>query len=85
LPLFDVIAGAEILFRKEFLHPIYSLIKTYLKPGGLVYLAHDARRKCLPQFLEIAKEDFDIAVGRQSLKTPRGEVSILVNCLKRKH
>jgi predicted nicotinamide N-methyase len=84
LPLFDVIAGAEVLFRDEFLQPIFSIIKTYLKPDGLVYLAHDARRKCLPQFLEMAKEDFDIAVARQSLKTPRGEVAVLVNCLKRK-
>ncbi|MDR3630124.1 MAG: methyltransferase [Desulfocapsaceae bacterium] len=85
LPLFDVIAGAEVLFRKEFLQPILTILKTYLKPDGVVYLAHDARRKCLPQFLEIAREDFDIAVGRQTMKTSRGEVAILVNCLKRKN
>ena len=82
---FDVIAGAEILFRKEFLQPILAIIKTYLKPDGAVYLAHDVRRKCLPQFLEIAKEDFNIAVGKQTLQTSRGEVTIIVNCLKRKN
>ena len=84
LPSFDVIAGAEILFRQEFLQPILTLIKTYLRPDGVVYLAHDMRRKCLPQFLEIAKEDFDIAVGKQTMQTPRGEVAIIVNCLRRK-
>ena len=84
LQSFDVIAGAEILFRQEFLQPILAIIKTYLKPGGVVYLAHDMRRKCLPRFLEMAKEDFDIAVGRQTMQTSRGEVAIIVNCLRRK-
>jgi predicted nicotinamide N-methyase len=82
---FDVIAGAEILFREEFLQPILMVVKTYLKPNGALYLAHDARRKCLPQFLEMAKEDFDIAVGKQTMMTARGPVTILINCLRRKN
>jgi predicted nicotinamide N-methyase len=85
LAAYDVIAGAEILFRQEFLQPILTLIKTFLKPDGLVCLAHDVRRKCLPQFLEIAQEDFDIATGKQTMKTARGEVTIIVNYLKRKN
>jgi predicted nicotinamide N-methyase len=85
LQLFDVIAGAEILYRKDFLQPILAILKTFLKPDGVVYLAHDVRRKCLPQFLEIAKEDFDIAAGKQIMQTARGEVAIIVNCLKRKN
>jgi predicted nicotinamide N-methyase len=85
LPPFDVIAGAEILFREEFLAPLLTLVRTYLKPNGALYLAHDARRKCLPQFLEMAKKDFDIAVGRQTMQTSRGPVTILINCLRWKN
>lgn len=82
---FDVMAGAEILFREEFLAPILALVKTYLKPDGALYLAHDARRKCLPQFLEMAKEEFNIAISKQIMKTSRGPVTILVNCLRWKN
>jgi predicted nicotinamide N-methyase len=82
---FDVIAGAEILFREEFLQPILSLVKTYLKPDGSLYLAHDIRRKSLPKFLEMAKDDFRIAAGRQIITTSRGPVTIIVNCLKWKN
>jgi predicted nicotinamide N-methyase len=85
LPSFDVIAGAEILFREEFLSPVLALVRTCLKPDGVLYLAHDARRKCLPQFLEMAKGEFDIAIGKQIMKTSRGPVTILVNCLRRKN
>ncbi len=82
---FDVIAGAEILFREEFLQPILSLVKTYLKPDGALYIAHDIRRQSLAKFLELAKEDFRIAVGRQTMNTPRGQVTVVVNCLKWKN
>ncbi len=82
---FDVIAGAEILFREEFLQPILSLVKSYLKPDGTLYLAHDIRRKSLSKFLELAREDFRIAVGKQVMNTSRGQVTILVNSLKWKN
>ncbi len=45
---FDVLAGAEILFREEFFEPLLQLFTTTLKPQGLIYMAHDARRKSLP-------------------------------------
>ncbi len=79
---FDVIAGAEILFREEFLQPILALVKRYLKPDGALYLAHDIKRKSLVKFLDMAKEDFRIAAGRQTMNTSRGQVTIMVNCLK---
>ncbi len=82
---FDVIAGAEILFREEFLQPILSLVKTYLKPDGALYLAHDIRRKSLVRFLDMAKEDFHISVGKQSMKTSGGQTTIVVNCLRWKN
>lgn len=81
---FDVLAGAEILFREEFFQPLLTVFNRYLKPDGVIFLAHDARRKSLPKFLQLAQKDFDIAVNKQVIKKDGGETTILVNRLRRK-
>lgn len=81
---FDVLAGAEILFREEFFEPLLNVFKKYLKPDGLIYLAHDARRKSLPLFLEKAKKDFDITLNKQVIKKQGQDITIIVNRLSRK-
>ena len=81
---FDVLAGAEILFRDEFFEPLLHIFKTYLKPEGMVYLAHDAKRQSLPKFLNIAQKDFDIGQKEQVIKRDGKKVTILINRLRRK-
>lgn len=81
---FDVLAGAEILFREEFFEPLLHVFKTFLKPDGVIYLAHDARRKCLPKFLQLAQRDFQISINKQEIKRIEGKQTIIVNCLRRK-
>lgn len=82
LERFDVIAGAEILFREEFVEPLLRICKNYLQPGGTVYLAHDVRRKCLPLFLRAAQQYFAIGSRKQSLSRNGQQVDILVNRLR---
>ena len=55
---FDVLAGAEILFRDEFFQPLLNIFKTCLKPDGVIYLAHDAKRQSLPKFLNTCPKRF---------------------------
>lgn len=81
---FDILAGAEILFREEFFEPLLTVFKKYLKPEGLIYLAHDASRRSLPLFLELAKNDFDITLAKQVIKKPDQTITIIVNRLSRK-
>ncbi len=81
---FDVLAGAEILFREEFFDPLLNIFNNYLKPDGAIYLAHDARRKCLPKFLQKAQKDFKISINKQEIKRIEGNQIIIVNCLKKK-
>ncbi len=81
---FDILAGAEILFREEFFAPLLTLFKKYLKPDGFIYLAHDASRKSLPLFLELAKKDFDITLNKQTIKKQDRTITIIVNRLARK-
>lgn len=81
---FDILAGAEILFREEFFEPLLTVFKKYLKPAGFIYLAHDASRRSLPLFLELAKKDFDITLAKQVIKKQDQTITIIVNRLSRK-
>lgn len=84
LPAFDVLAGAEILFREEFFQPLLRVFDRYLKPDGVIYLAHDARRQSLPKFLKLAEKDYAIAVNRQTYTKDGNPVVIIVNRLVRR-
>ena len=81
---FDVLAGAEILFRDEFFEPLLNVFKSCLKPDGLIYLAHDSKRQSLGKFLKIAQNDFDIALKEQSFTRDGKKVTIIVNRLRHK-
>lgn len=81
---YDILAGAEILFREEFFEPLLHIFRNYLKPDGTIYLAHDASRQSLPKFLKLAQNDFDIAINKQAVTTHGKEKVIIINRLKRK-
>lgn len=81
---FDVLAAAEVLFREEFFEPLLDVFQKYLKPGGSIFLAHDAKRKCLPLFLERAKKDYHIAINKQVIRKDGEEIVIIINRLQAK-
>ncbi|MEW6594425.1 MAG: methyltransferase [Thermodesulfobacteriota bacterium] len=81
LPQFDTIIGAEILFRETFFEPLITIFRQYLKPGGVIYLAHDVRRKSLPTFLVQAEKHFVVAVSKRTLRTEDKELTIIINRL----
>ncbi len=81
---FDVLAGAEILFRDEFFQPLLNVFKTYLKADGEIYLAHDAKRQSLPKFLQLAQKDFDIGTKEQVIKRDGKKIAIIINRLRHK-
>ncbi len=81
---FDTIIGAEILFREEFFRPLLDVFATLLAPGGTIYMAHDMRRKSLNGFLQLAAKEYEIAFSTKKLKTPEGEITVVVNRLRRR-
>ncbi len=81
---FDVILGAEILFRDEFFQPLLNVLDKTLKPGGVVYLAHDVKRRSLEPFLKMAEADYRIAASQRKLKGFEGDKIILLNRLQRR-
>lgn len=81
---FDVLAGAEILFRDEFFEPLLNIFKNCLKVDGEIYLAHDAKRQSLPKFLNLAQDAFDIGTKEQVIKRDGKKVTIIINRLRHK-
>jgi len=81
---FDTIIGAEILFRADFFTPLLKIFRHYLAPGGTIYLAHDATRKSLGAFLELASADFTIGTMARKISGDDKEVTIVLNRLQRK-
>lgn len=84
LGTYDILAGAEILFREEFFQPLLAVFRQYLSPDGEIFLAHDARRQSLAKFLRIAQDEYDIAVNKQTISKDGRTVSIIVNRLRRR-
>ena len=80
---FDIIAGSEILHREDFFEPLLNIFKTALRPDGTVFLAHDASRRNIAPFFELAQSDFKVQVAKKRLKSLDGDKDILVARLKR--
>ncbi len=79
---FDVIIGAEILFREDFFEPLLGILRQALRPGGVVYLAHDVRRKSLKPFLEKAEKEYRIAASMRKLRSLEEDREILLTRLQ---
>lgn len=78
---YDIIVGAEILFREEFFAPLLSVIRKALKPDGVIYLAHDVRRKSLRPFLEMAQDEYTISASKKTLRSLEEDKVIIMNRL----
>ncbi len=81
---FDLLVGAEILFREDFFEPLLNIFNTCLKPDGEIFLATDARRQSLPKFLKLAEDQFEIGLKQQTIKKDGKKVTIILNRLRKK-
>ncbi|OQX17540.1 MAG: methyltransferase [Desulfobulbaceae bacterium A2] len=81
LPRYDCVIGAEILFRDTFFEPLLAVFRQALKPGGVIYLAHEQDRQSLAPFLALAEKEYVIGCQRRTLKAIGGDKTILLNRL----
>jgi len=84
LPPFDTIIGAEIIYREEFFEPLLAVFAALLKPAGVIYLAHDARRRSLGKFLKLAEPYYRIEATARKLRSAKDELTVIVNRLQRR-
>jgi len=78
---YDIILGAEILFRDEFFEPLLGIIRRALKPDGVVYMAHDIKRKSMHPFLNKAEKEYEISASKRVLKSLEEDKEILLTRL----
>ena len=78
---YDIILGAEVLFREEFFQPLLTVLRRALKPNGVVYLAHDIQRKSVRPFLQLAEKEYAISASKRVLKSLEQEKEILLTRL----
>lgn len=81
---FDVIIGAEIIFRDDLFKPLLHVFDRYLAPGGTIYLAHDQRRKSLYKFMEMAGDSYKILGKKIDVSSEGKNQSIILNRLEKK-
>ena len=80
---FDTIIGSEILFNKKFFEPLLNIFLSCLKGGGVVYMAHDARRKSLGEFLPLCERHFSIGMKKVEMRGGDENFTVLLTRLKR--
>jgi predicted nicotinamide N-methyase len=57
---YDIICGSELVYSEASIEPIIDLFRRYLRPGGMVVLAHDVQRMCLIKFIGMVPGRFDV-------------------------
>ncbi len=78
---FDIVLGAEVLFRDEFFDPLLNILRHTVKPDGVVYMAHDSKRQSVYPFLQKAEKEFAVSVSKRELKSLEGQKEIILTRL----
>ncbi len=78
---YDIILGAEILFRDEFFEPLLGILRHALKPDGVIYMAHDLKRKSMQPFLKKAEKEYAVSASKRVLKSLDENKEILLTRL----
>jgi len=79
---FDIIMGAEVVFKKSLFSPLIELFKNYLKDDGEVLIAHSSdRKRVLVPFLYYAQEHFDVLTSIRKLRSDTETVEVILNKL----
>jgi len=75
---FDLIIGSELIYHKRLFEPLINVMKKYLAPEGIIYLAQDSGRKSLKEFLELCSSDFNIGIKKRKISSNDGSIEILL-------
>jgi predicted nicotinamide N-methyase len=82
---YDIICGSELIYNETFIEPIINLFRAYLRPEGLIFLAHDLDRKCLMQFIGMVPGRFEIENVVKTMKGKKELYKVAIHLLHLKH
>ncbi len=79
---YDVICGSELVYNETSIDPIIHLFRTYLRPTGTVFLAHDIQRMCLIKLIGMVPGGFDIENVVKTLKGENKLAKVVIHTLR---
>jgi predicted nicotinamide N-methyase len=74
---FDWIVGSDVLYEPQAFAPLLKIFRTYLNPGGKVYLTQGIRGAGPRAFFDLAKPHFQIRFQEKKLRQAEGDKKIL--------
>lgn len=78
---FDIVCGAELVYRQADIAPAMDAVRKCIKPGGTVYLAHDIRRISMIEFLAEAGRHFELAHTGKSIDMGSGKKQVVIHTM----
>ncbi len=78
---FDIVCGAELVYRQADIKPAMDAVRKCIKPGGTVYIAHDIRRISMIEFLAEAGRHFEIAHTGKSIDMGSGKKQVVIHTM----
>ena len=79
---FDIICGAEVIYRESIIPPLTALLRKHLKPGGRIYLAHDHQRSNVEKFISRLPADMRAETVVKTFRGPDMARRILIHILR---
>lgn len=81
---FEIILASEVAFHERFFQPLIDVLKNYLAPGGVIFMAHAADRETLFPFFKLCSEDFQIGMQKKRFRRGDKDFDVLLTRLKMK-
>ena len=78
---FDLICGAELIYREEFIQPLLKIFQQNLAPGGHICLAHQPEVMRQKQFMEDASRSFHIQTSSRVLNGNGNRYKVVIHIL----
>lgn len=81
---YDIVCGAEMVYRKTDINAVFKAIEASVKPDGVVFLAHNIKRISMVDFLAQAGKRFDIDHTGKSITTDNEKKQFVIHTMKPK-
>jgi 2-polyprenyl-3-methyl-5-hydroxy-6-metoxy-1,4-benzoquinol methylase len=78
---FDIICGAEVIYRESVIPSITALLRSHLNPGGRIYLAHDRQRRNVETFISNLPPDMQAETIGKTFRGPDTARRIVIHIL----
>ena len=78
---YDIVCGAELVYRQADLKPLLETIRKAVRPDGTIYLAHNIRQISMIEFLVEAGKYFEIEHAGKSIAMGGEKKQVVVHTM----